>query len=44
MNVFEIRRQLIRAAARLQGIRHQIETQSLPDVLGIYVYLPVVQS
>lgn len=34
----------VRAAARLQGVRHQIETQSLPDVLGIYVYLPVIQS
>jgi hypothetical protein len=34
----------VRTAARIQGVRHQIEAQSLPDILGIYVYLPVAQG
>jgi len=31
----------VRAAARIQGVRHDIRPELPPDVLGIYVYLPV---
>lgn len=30
----------VRTAARMQGVRHSVEAQLPPDVLGIYVYLP----
>ena len=33
--------QRVRAAARLTHVAHQIEPKLPPDVLGIYVYLPV---
>lgn len=32
----------VRGAARIQGVRHRVEAQLPPDVLGVYVYLPVV--
>ena len=32
----------VRSAARLTGVRHRVEPQYPPDVLGIYVLLPVV--
>jgi ERCC4-related helicase len=32
----------VRTAARMQGVRYRIEPQLPPDVLSIYVYLPVV--
>jgi superfamily II DNA or RNA helicase len=32
----------VRSAARIQGIRHSVETQLPADILGIYVYLPVL--
>ncbi len=32
----------VRIAARLKGIRYRVEPHLPPDVLGIYVYLPVV--
>jgi hypothetical protein len=31
----------VRKAARIRGVAHSIQAQSPPDVLGIYVYLPV---
>jgi superfamily II DNA or RNA helicase len=31
----------VRTAARLRGIRHRVEPHFPPDLLGIYVYLPV---
>jgi hypothetical protein len=31
----------VRTAARRTGVRHAIEPQLPPDVLGLYVYLPV---
>jgi hypothetical protein len=34
----------VRAAARIQGVRYRVETQASPDVLGVFVYLPVVQG
>jgi hypothetical protein len=30
----------VRTAARLRGVRQRVETQVLPDVLGVYIYLP----
>ena len=33
--------QRVRAAARQRGVRYSVEAQLPPDVLGIYVYLPV---
>ena len=32
--------QRVRQAARVRGLRHRVEPQLPPDVLGIYVYLP----
>ncbi len=32
----------VRTAARLKGIRYRVEPHLPPDVLGIYVYLPVL--
>lgn len=32
----------VRTAARMQGIRHYVEAQLPPDVLGVYVYLPAL--
>jgi len=32
----------VRTAARLKGIRYRVEPHLPPDVLGIYVYLPVI--
>ena len=32
----------VRTAARIKGIRYRVEPHLPPDVLGIYVYLPVV--
>jgi hypothetical protein len=32
----------VRTAARLKGIRSRVEPHLPPDVLGIYVYLPVI--
>lgn len=32
----------VRTAARLKGIRYRVEPHLPPDVLGIYIYLPVV--
>lgn len=32
----------VRSAARLQGVRHRVEAQLPPDVLGIFVYLPAL--
>jgi len=32
----------VRAAARLKGLRYRVEPHLPPDVLGIYVYLPVL--
>ena len=32
----------VRTAARLRGLRYKVEPHLPPDVLGIYVYLPVV--
>ena len=34
----------VRTAARMQGVRHRVEPQLPPDILGVYVYLPVVQA
>ncbi|MFX0198015.1 MAG: ATP-dependent helicase, partial [Candidatus Hodarchaeota archaeon] len=33
----------VRAAARLKGLRYRVEPHLPPDVLGVYVYLPVTQ-
>jgi hypothetical protein len=33
----------VREAARLKGVRYRVEPQLPPDVLGVYVYLPVVK-
>ncbi len=35
--------QRVRAAARQRGVRYSVEAQLPPDVLGIYVYLPVMK-
>jgi hypothetical protein len=32
----------VRTAARMQGVRHYVEAQYPPDVLGVYVYLPAL--
>jgi len=32
----------VRSAARLRGLRHRVEPHLPPDLLGIYVYLPVI--
>lgn len=32
----------VRSAARIRGLRYKVEPHLPPDVLGIYVYLPVV--
>ncbi|MGL4465847.1 MAG: helicase-related protein, partial [Planctomycetia bacterium] len=32
----------VRQASRAKGVRHRVEALNLPDVLGIYVYLPKV--
>lgn len=34
----------VRAAARIQGVRYRVEAQPSPDVLGVFVYLPVIQG
>lgn len=34
----------VRAAARVQGVRYHVEAQPSPDVLGVFVCLPVVQG
>lgn len=36
--------QRVRAAARRTGVRYAIEPQLPPDVLGMYVYLPALES
>lgn len=35
--------QRVRAASRQHGVRYSVEAQLPPDVLGIYVYLPVMK-
>jgi hypothetical protein len=30
----------VRQASRAKGVRHRVEAQELPDVLGVFVYLP----
>ena len=32
----------VRTAARLRGLRYKVEPHLPPDVLGIYVYLPMI--
>lgn len=32
----------VRQASRTKGMRHHVEAQDLPDVLGVYIYLPKV--
>jgi len=32
----------VRTAARIKGLRYRVEPHLPPDVLGIYVYLPVI--
>ena len=32
----------VRQASRAKGVRHRVEAQELPDVLGVFVYLPKV--
>ncbi len=34
----------VRQAARLRGIRYRVEPQMPPDLLGIYIYLPTLNS
>ena len=34
----------VRSAARMHGVRHRVEVQLPPDVLGIYIYLPVASG
>ncbi len=34
----------VRTAARLKQVRHRVEPHLPPDVLGIYVYLPVIEG
>ncbi len=34
----------VRTAARMQGVRHSVEAQLPPDVLGVYVYLPALSD
>ena len=35
--------QRVRTASRLRGVRYSIEPQLPPDVLGLYIYMPVIQ-
>ena len=35
--------QRVRRAARRKGVQYAIEPQLPPDVMGLYVYLPVIQ-
>jgi hypothetical protein len=35
-------RRRVRTAVRLRGLRYKVEPHLPPDVLGIYVYLPVI--
>jgi hypothetical protein len=30
----------VRQASKAKGVRHRVEAQELPDVLGVFVYLP----
>ena len=32
----------VRTAARIKGLRYRVEPHLPPDILGIYVYLPVM--
>lgn len=32
----------VRQASKAKGVRHRVEAQELPDVLGVFVYLPKV--
>jgi superfamily II DNA or RNA helicase len=32
----------VRQASRAKGVRHRVEAQDVPDVLGVFVYLPKV--
>jgi superfamily II DNA or RNA helicase len=32
----------VRQASRTKGVRHRVEAQDVPDILGIFVYLPKV--
>ena len=32
----------VRTAARIKGLRYRVEPDLPPDILGIYVYLPVL--
>jgi hypothetical protein len=34
----------VRAAARLQGVRYRVEAPAAPDVLGVFVCLPVAEG
>lgn len=34
----------VRQAARLKGLRYSIEPQLPPDLLGIYIYLPIIKG
>jgi hypothetical protein len=36
--------QRVRTAARLRGGRQRVETQTPPDVLGLYIYLPLLSA
>jgi hypothetical protein len=31
----------VRQASKAKGVRHRVEAQDMPDVLGVFVYLPV---
>jgi superfamily II DNA or RNA helicase len=35
--------QRVRAAAHMKGVRYRVEPQLPPDVLGVYVYLPIAK-
>lgn len=30
----------VRQASKVKGVKHRVEAQDLPDVLGVYIYLP----
>ena len=32
----------VRQASKAKGVKHRIEAQDLPDILGVFVYLPKV--
>lgn len=32
----------VRQASRAKGVRHHVEAQDIPDILGLYVYLPKI--